>query len=53
MHYERYLAAGLPIGTGVIKGPVGIWWLIAWMASHRWSPKGAEAILRLRTTLQR
>ena len=49
LHYDEYLAAGLPIATGVIEGAcrhlvndrLGI-------TGARWSLAGAEAVLRLR-----
>jgi hypothetical protein len=50
LQYQDYLAAGFPIATGVIEGacrylikdPMDI-------TGARWSLKGAEAILRLRS----
>jgi hypothetical protein len=49
LRYDRYLAAGLPIATGVIEGACRH--LIKDrmdITGARWSLKGAEAVLRLR-----
>jgi hypothetical protein len=49
MKYDEYLAAGLPIGSGVIEGTCKN--LIndrMERSGMRWSPKGAEAMLKLR-----
>lgn len=49
LHYDRYLAAGLPIATGVIEGACRH--LITDrmdVTGARWSLAGAEAVLRLR-----
>jgi hypothetical protein len=49
MRYEQYLAAGYPIGTGVIEGACR--YLVKDRMERtgaRWSLQGAEAILRLR-----
>jgi hypothetical protein len=50
MHYDVYLAAGLPVGTGVVESACGS------VVKHRmegegkrWSLEGAEAILTLRS----
>ena len=50
MQYDRYLAAGLPVGTGVVESACGS------VVKHRmegagtrWSLAGAEAILALRS----
>jgi hypothetical protein len=50
MHYDAYLAAGLPVGTGVVESACGS------VVKHRmegdgkrWSLEGAEAILTLRS----
>jgi hypothetical protein len=50
MHYDAYLAAGLPVGTGVVESACGS------VVKHRmegegkrWSLAGAEAILTLRS----
>ncbi len=48
MRYDRYLAAGLPIGTGVIKGACRHLVCDRMDGAARWSLKGAEAVLRLR-----
>jgi hypothetical protein len=48
MRYERYLAAGLPIGTGVIEGACRHLVCDRMDGAARWSLKGAEAVLRLR-----
>ncbi len=48
MHYERYLAAGLPIGTGVIEGACRHLVCDRMDGVARWSLKGAEAVLRMR-----
>ena len=48
-HYDRYLGAGMPIGTGVIEGACRH--LVKDrmdLTGARWSLKGAEAVLRLR-----
>jgi hypothetical protein len=50
LHYDRYLAAGLPIATGVIEGACRH--LIKDrmdLTGARWSLLGAEAVLRLRS----
>jgi hypothetical protein len=50
MQYDRYLAMGLPIGSGVIEGTCKN--LIndrMERSGMRWSPDGAEAILKLRS----
>ena len=49
LHYDRYLAAGLPIATGVIEGACRH--LVTDrmdLTGARWSLAGAEAVLRLR-----
>jgi hypothetical protein len=49
MAYDRYLAAGYPIGTGVVESACGH--LVKnrmEKAGARWSLPGAEAVLRLR-----
>jgi hypothetical protein len=50
MHYDVYLAAGLPVGTGVVESACGS------VVKHRmegegkrWSLQGAEAMLALRS----
>ena len=50
MQYDAYLAAGLPVGTGVVESACGS------VVKHRmegegkrWSLQGAEAILALRS----
>jgi len=48
MHYDQYLAAGLPIGTGVIEGACRHLVCERMDKAARWSLKGAEAVLRLR-----
>ena len=48
MHYDRYLAAGLPIGTGVIEGACRHLVCDRMDGVARWSLKGAEAVLRMR-----
>lgn len=50
MHYDKYLAVGLPIGSGIIEGTCKN--LIndrMERSGMRWSPDGAEAILKLRS----
>lgn len=50
MQYDKYLAMGLPIGSGVIEGTCKN--LIndrMERSGMRWSPEGAEAILNLRS----
>jgi len=50
MHYDRALADGLPIATGVVEGACRH--LVARrMDAARWSVNGAEAVLRLRALL--
>jgi hypothetical protein len=49
LHYHEYLAAGLPIATGVIEGACRH--LVSDrmdLTGARWSLAGAEAVLRLR-----
>ena len=49
MHYDQYLAAGLPIATGVIEGACR--YLVKdrmEITGARWGLQGAEATLRLR-----
>ena len=49
LHYDEYLAQGLPIGTGVIEGACRH--LVKDrmdVTGARWSLRGAEAVLRLR-----
>lgn len=48
MRYDAYLAAGLPIGTGVIEGACRHLVCDRMDRAARWSLKGAEAVLRLR-----
>ena len=48
MHYDLYLAEGLPIGTGVIEGACRHLVCDRMDGVARWSLKGAEAVLRLR-----
>ncbi len=51
LHYHQYLALGLPIATGVIEGACRH--LIQDrmdITGARWSLKGAEAVLRLRSS---
>ena len=48
MRYDEYLAAGLPIGTGVIEGACRHLVCDRMDGAARWSLKGAEAVLRLR-----
>jgi hypothetical protein len=50
MQYDKYLAMGLPIGSGIIEGTCKN--LIndrMERSGMRWSPDGAEAILKLRS----
>jgi hypothetical protein len=50
LHYDRYLAAGWPIATGVIEGACRH--LVKdrmEITGARWSLEGAEAVLRLRS----
>ena len=50
MQYDNYLAMGLPIGSGIIEGTCKN--LIndrMERSGMRWSPEGAEAILKLRS----
>jgi hypothetical protein len=50
LHYDRYLAAGWPIATGVIEGACRH--LVKdrmEITGARWSLDGAEAVLRLRS----
>lgn len=49
MHYDRYLAQGWPIGTGVVEGACGH--LVKdrmEQAGMRWTKDGAQAVLDLR-----
>lgn len=49
LHYDQYLAAGLPIATGVIEGACR--YVVKdrmEITGARWSLQGAEAVLRLR-----
>ena len=49
MHYDDYLAHGYPIGTGVIESACGhVVKNRMEQAGARWSPPGAEAMLKLR-----
>ena len=48
MCYDEYLAAGLPIGTGVIEGACRHLVCDRMDGVARWSLNGAEAVLRLR-----
>lgn len=48
MHYDRYLAAGMPIGTGVIEGACRHLVCDRMDGVARWSLKGAEAVMRMR-----
>jgi len=52
LRYDQYLAAGYPIATGVIEGACR--YLVKDrmdLTGARWSLKGAEAVLRLRSLL--
>lgn len=48
MHYDRYLAAGMPIATGVIEGACRHLVCDRMDGAARWSLTGAEAVLRVR-----
>ncbi len=48
MHYDHYLATGLPIGTGVIEGACRHLIVDRMDGVARWSLKGAESVLQLR-----
>lgn len=48
MKYDQYLAAGMPIGSGVIEGACRHLVCDRMDRAARWSLKGAEAVLRLR-----
>lgn len=49
MHYDRYLAAGWPIATGVVEGACRhIVKDRCELSGMRWSQAGAEALLRMR-----
>lgn len=48
LRYHEYLAAGLPIGTGVIEGACRHLVCDRMDRAARWSLAGAEAVLRLR-----
>jgi len=53
MHYDEYLAAGLPIASGVIEGTCRS--LVkdrTDITGARWSMSGAEAVLLLRAVMQ-
>jgi len=52
LHYDQYLAAGYPIATGVIEGACR--YLVKDrmdITGARWSLRGAEAVLKLRSLL--
>ena len=49
MQYHRYLEAGLPIGTGVIEGACRHLIVDRMDGVARWSLKGAESVLKLRS----
>ena len=48
LRYDRYLAQGFPIATGVIEGACRHLVAERMDGSSRWSLQGAEAVLRLR-----
>jgi len=48
IHYDRYLARGFPISTGVIEGACRHLVCDRMDGGARWSLQGAEAVLRLR-----
>ncbi len=49
MHYDRYLAAGWPIATGVVEGACRhVVKDRCELSGMRWSQAGAEALLRMR-----
>jgi hypothetical protein len=51
MHYDRYIKAGYPIGSGVVEG--GCRHVVRdrmELSGMRWNVSGAQAMLRLRTT---
>ncbi len=48
LRYDRYLAAGMPIGSGVIEGACRHLICDRMDGVARWSLKGAEAVLRMR-----
>jgi hypothetical protein len=53
MHYDRYLASGYPIATGLIEGTCGS--LIkdrADRSGSRWSSVGIQAVLNLRAVMK-
>lgn len=53
MHYDEYLASGWPIGTGVIEGACRH--LVkdrCELSGMRWTQKGAEALLQLRSVAE-
>lgn len=53
MRYDVYLAAGYPIGTGVIEGACGSFVKERMDgAGKRWTRKGALAVLNLRATIR-
>jgi hypothetical protein len=49
LRYDRYLAKGLPIATGVIEGACRHLICDRMDGGARWSLRGAEAVLRLRS----
>lgn len=50
MRYDEYLAAGMPVATGVVESACGAVMKKRMEGeSKRWSVEGAEAILRLRS----
>jgi hypothetical protein len=53
MAYDRYLSRGWPIATGVVAGACGL--LVkdrCDQSGMRWTPTGAEALLRLRSVAE-
>ena len=53
MHYDRYLALGYPVTTGLIEGTCGS--LVKDRANRsgsRWSSVGIQAVLNLRAVMK-
>jgi hypothetical protein len=49
MHYDKYLAAGLPVATSIVESTCGLYKHRMEGSGKRWGIEGAEAILTLRS----
>lgn len=49
MHYDQYLAAGLPVATSLVESTCGLYKHRMEGSGKRWGIEGAEAILTLRS----